>query len=66
MAVLLNKRGTTWRKLDEVQQAQAGTCEGAVALMAAQPSLIKRPVLSQNDRFYAGFQAALYESVFKK
>lgn len=66
VAVLLNKRGTTWRKLDEVQQARAATREGAVALMAAQPSLIKRPVLSQNGRFYAGFQAALYESVFKK
>ncbi len=66
VAVLLNKRGTTWRKLDEAQQAQAATREGAVALMAAQPSLIKRPVLSQNGRFYAGFQAALYETVFKK
>ncbi len=66
VAVLLNKRGTTWRKLDEAQQAQAATREGAVALMAAQPSLIKRPVLSQNGRFYAGFQAAIYESVFKK
>ena len=66
VAVLLTKRGTTWRKLDEAQQARAATREGAVALMAAQPSLIKRPVLSQNGRFYAGFQAALYESVFKK
>ena len=32
--------------------------------MAAQPSLIKRPVLEHGGRFYCGFQTALYEQLF--
>ena len=41
---LVNKRGTTWRKLTPEQQAIAdGTA--AIALMQAQPSLIRRPVI---------------------
>ncbi|MDO5639424.1 MAG: arsenate reductase [Neisseria sp.] len=64
--VLLNKRGTTWRKLDDEQKSAAESRSGAVALMAEQPSLIKRPVLDANGRFYAGFQTASYESVFGK
>ena len=66
VAVLLNKRGTTWRKLDEAQQARAATREGAVALMAAQPSLIKRPVLLQICCFYAVFQSDPKETGRKK
>jgi len=37
---------------------------GAVRLMCAQPSLIKRPVLAHGGRFYCGFQTALYEGLF--
>ncbi|WP_373742252.1 arsenate reductase [Neisseria sp.] len=62
---LLNRRGTTWRKLSETEQAQAGSVAGAVALMAANPSLIKRPVLEHGGRAYAGFQTALYEEIFR-
>lgn len=64
--VLLNKRGTTWRKLSDEQKQAAENREGAVKLMVAQPSLIKRPVLDVNGRCYAGFQTASYESVFSK
>lgn len=42
---LLNRRGTTWRALDDASRARAATADGAIALMVAQPSLIKRPVL---------------------
>ena len=42
---LLNRQGTTWRKLDPAAQAQAGDEAGARALMLAQPSVIKRPVI---------------------
>ena len=63
VAVLLNKRGTTWRKLDEAQQAQAATREGAVALMAAQPSLIKRPVLQTPQGYIVGFDEAAYRAL---
>ncbi|MGF6148765.1 putative reductase [Kingella potus] len=64
LETLLNRRGTTWRKLTAQQQAAAGERTAAVALMAAQPSLIKRPVLEHGGRFYCGFQTALYANLF--
>ena len=42
---LLNRQGTTWRKLDAALQASADTPDGAQALMVAKPSIIKRPVV---------------------
>ena len=42
---LLNRQGTTWRKLDAATQAAAAEPAGARALMLAQPSVIKRPVV---------------------
>ena len=41
---LINKRGTTWRKLAPEQQTLADTA-AAIALMQAQPSIIRRPVI---------------------
>jgi arsenate reductase len=41
---LVNRRGTTWRKLAPEQQA-IGNTGAAIALMQAQPSLIRRPVV---------------------
>jgi arsenate reductase (glutaredoxin) len=46
---LLNRAGTTWRKLDEAQQQLAIDEAGAIALMATQSSLIKRPVAEWPD-----------------
>ena len=46
---LLNRRGTTWRKLAADQQAAAGDATSAVALICDQPSLIKRPVVRWPD-----------------
>jgi arsenate reductase-like glutaredoxin family protein len=42
---LLNRPGTTWRKLDPAAQAAAGDAAGARALMLEQSSVIKRPVV---------------------
>ncbi len=53
--VLLNKRGTTWRGLSAADQAAAETPSGAVALMAAHPALIKRPVFEGADGVHVGF-----------
>lgn len=64
LTVLLNKRGTTWRKLSEAEQAEAESVAGAVALMCRYPSIIKRPVLVDSGRVLVGFQAAEYEEVF--
>jgi Spx/MgsR family transcriptional regulator len=46
---LLNRQGTTWRKLDADAQSAAQEPAGAKALMLAQPSVIKRPVVEWGD-----------------
>ncbi|MEL6737340.1 MAG: ArsC family reductase [Pseudomonadota bacterium] len=43
--VVLNKRGTTYRKLSDNEKAKAGDSHTAVALLVQHPSLIKRPVV---------------------
>ena len=51
---LLNKRGTTFRKLPETDRAELD--EGkAIALMVAHPSLIKRPVAENSGGLLVGF-----------
>ena len=42
---LLNRKGTTWRKLDAATQAAVSDAASARALMLTQPSVIKRPVV---------------------
>lgn len=46
---LLNRKGTTWRKLDEATRAAVVDAASARALMLAHASLIKRPVLEWAD-----------------
>lgn len=52
--ILLNKRGTTWRKLDAADKDNLST-EAAVQLMLAHPALIKRPVFSKDGKISIGF-----------
>ncbi|MCF7521720.1 arsenate reductase [Neisseria sp. ZJ106] len=61
---LLNKKGTTWRKLSDEEKAAAENQAGALALMAAQPSVIKRPVLDKDGQFFVGFSAENYQGIF--
>ncbi len=56
---LLNRAGTTFRKLPEADQ-QNLTEEKAIALMQAHPSLIKRPVLEAGSTFLVGFKPEEY------
>lgn len=42
---LVNRQGTTWRKLDAQTQASVVDDRSASAVMHAQPSVIKRPVV---------------------
>ena len=51
---LLNKRGTSWRKLEESQREGVDRAK-ALMLMLAQPSLIKRPVLETGTKTLIGF-----------
>ena len=61
---LVNRKGTTWRKFSDAERAQADTAPGARALMIANPSLIKRPVLDIDGRITVGFAADDYEKLF--
>lgn len=56
---LLNKRGTSWRKLDENRRDNLDRAK-AMALMLAQPSLIKRPVLETGTKTLIGFSPDEY------
>ena len=57
--ILLNKSGTTFRKLPE-KDKQALNESKATALMLAQPSMIKRPVLDLGGRLLVGFRPEQY------
>ncbi len=55
---LLNRRGTTWRKLPEAETTEIDEAR-AKALMLTHPALIKRPVFETADgRIIVGFKAA--------
>lgn len=59
---VLNRQGTTWRKLDEATRAAVGSTEQARAVMLAHPSVIKRPVVAWPDgSFSVGFDAAAWQ-----
>jgi len=54
MDKLLNKRGTSWRKLSDADKANAYDAH-LIALMLANPTLIKRPVIEAGDKVTVGF-----------
>ena len=61
---LVNRQGTTWRKLDAAQQAEVRDDASARALMLAQPSVIKRPVVEwAGGATTVGFDAAAWQSL---
>lgn len=56
---LLNRQGTTWRRLPEGERAAVVDAASALALMQRQPSVIKRPVVAWADGSVSvGFDAA--------
>ncbi len=56
---VLNRAGTTFRKLPDADKAGIDVPK-AIALMIAQPSLIKRPILAHPGGLLAGFDEALW------
>ena len=60
--VLLNRAGTTFKKLPDADK-QGLNEDRAIALMSAQPSMIKRPVLEANGRLLVGFKPEQYETI---
>ena len=63
--VLLNRRGTTFRKLDEADKADIDR-DKAIALMVEHPSMIKRPVAEHEDggRILVGFVESEWENAW--
>ncbi|WP_087721474.1 ArsC family reductase [Pandoraea sp. PE-S2T-3] len=64
LTTLLNRKGTTWRKLTPEQQAAAAEVPAARVLMIENPSLIKRPVLVADGKVSVGFTPDSYASRF--
>jgi len=60
--VLLNRAGTTFRALPDADKADLDEAK-AIALMVAQPSMIKRPVLESAGALLVGFKPDTYLAV---
>lgn len=64
---LVNKRGTTWRQLDEKVQLSVTNEKAAIALMKEKTSVIKRPLIEDNGRVLVlGFDEAEYGKKLKQ
>ncbi|MEI9921816.1 MAG: ArsC family reductase [Bacteroidota bacterium] len=62
---LVNKRGTTWRQLDEATQKKVTNEKAAIDLMIEKTSVIKRPLIEDKGKVVAlGFDEAEYKKVF--
>ena len=61
---LVNKRGTAWRKLSETDQQALSQTDTALAVLIANPSVIKRPVTVSDTQVLLGFDAERYNQLF--
>ena len=61
---LLNRAGTTFRKLDEAEKTGLNE-KKALVLMEGQPSMIKRPVIDVAGKLTVGFDPAEYAKIFR-
>jgi arsenate reductase (glutaredoxin) len=57
---LINRRGTTWRKLDQATRDSMDDSR-AIAVMQENPSIIKRPLLEIGDEYILGFNEQQYK-----
>ena len=65
--IILNKKGTTWRGLDEETKASVNNEKSAIKLLVENTSAIKRPVIEKGDKlFTVGYDATQYEQLFTK
>ncbi len=62
---LLNKQGTTWRKLSAADQVAIVNEETAFAILKAYPSIVKRPIIEKDQiPITLGFDPTQYEQLF--
>lgn len=62
---LLNRRGTTWRKLSPAEQQEVTDAQTANRLMREKTSVIKRPVIESGAGLILGFDEAEYNQRLK-
>lgn len=63
---LVNKRGTTWRQLDETVQNKIVNEKSAIALMTEKTSVIKRPLIEKDGKvILLGFDESAYKQKLK-
>ena len=62
--ILLNKRSTSWKLLDENLRVKINA-KNAAGLLTEQPTLIKRPLLDLGHRCFVGFNDEQYREIFK-
>jgi arsenate reductase len=62
---VVNRKGTTWRKLDAATQA-ALSAGNAAALLEREPSLVKRPVFAYPGGLTVGFAKADEAAVLRR
>lgn len=65
LEVIVNKKGTSWRQLDAAVKEQELTEDLAVELITHNNSLIKRPVITQDEKvIVVGFDEKRYDTIF--
>lgn len=62
---VLNKAGTTYKKLPDNVKAQMDGPR-AIEVMAEQPSLIKRPIVTHNGKLLVGFKPGEWETALRE
>lgn len=60
--ILINKRGTTYRKLDDAGK-QVLESDKAIPLLVEQPTLMKRPIFDLDGQYVVGFKDAEKQAV---
>jgi len=63
--ILINRKGPTWRKLPAEVQASVRDAASALVVMAANSSVIKRPIVERDGKHLFGFDEAAYADFFK-
>lgn len=67
---VLNKRGTTWRKLSDAQKQQADDADFAIQLLVDNSSMIKRPIVEGtwhgDEILLCGYDAEDWQQLFTK
>lgn len=62
---LVNKKGTTWKQLDQLEQQRVTDASSAYAMLGDKTSMIKRPVVENGNDLILGFDETTYEESFK-